>query len=163
MEGKGVIEVAKWAFLVNGQTSSITNLNLSKTYRQDTLVENTIAPGTSGSFDVQIDATGSEVGIDYEVIFQNEKSKPQNMQFTYDNHTVNSIKELEPFLTGSIQANSQEKVKTMTITWNWPYETAKTLAEEKLQDTEDTQDGKSLEQYSFDIVVTGKQVEPISQ
>lgn len=160
VNGKGVIDVAKWAFLVNGQTASITNLNLAQTYKQETLKENTIAPGTAGTFDVQVDATGSEVGINYKVVFQNEKSKPHNLTFTYNGNTVNSIKELEQFLTGTINANSNEKVKTMTIEWNWPYETGKTPDDEKQQDKEDTEDGKLLEEYSFDIIITGTQVEP---
>lgn len=162
VEGKGVIEVAKWAFLVNGQTASITNINLAKTYKAETLAQNTIAPGTSGSFDIKIDTTGSEVGINYDVKFENEKSKPQNLKFTYDGHTVSTIKELEQFLTGTIDANSNEKIKIMTIGWNWPYETGTTLQEKNLQDIEDTNDGKLLEQYSFDIIVTGTQEKPVS-
>ncbi len=157
VNGKGVIEVAKWAFLVNGQTASITPLNLASTYKQETLAQNTIAPGTSGSFDIEINATGSEVGINYDVKFTNETSKPQNLQFTYGEHTVNSVKELEQYLTGTIAANAQEKTKTMTITWNWPYETQGNIVTE---DKQDTDDGKLLEQYSFDIVITGTQVTP---
>lgn len=162
VQGKGVIEVAKWAFLVNGQTASITNINLAKTYRADTLAQNTIAPGTSGSFDIKIDTTGSEVGINYNVKFENEKNKPQNLNFIYDGHVVSTIKELEQFLTGTIDANSNEKVKIMTIEWNWPYETGNSETEKIAQDIEDTNDGTTIEQYSFDIIVTGMQVNPIS-
>lgn len=162
VEGKGVIEVAKWAFLVNGQTASITNINLAKTYRADTLAQNTIAPGTSGSFDIKIDTTGSEVGINYNVKFENEKNKPQNLIFIYDGHTVSTIKELEDFLTGTIDANSNEKVKIMTIEWKWPYETGNSETEKIAQDIEDTNDGKTIEQYSFDVIVTGIQVNPVS-
>lgn len=161
VEGKGVIQLAKWAFLVNGQTATITNLNLANTYNSDTLVENRIAPGTKGSFDIKIDTTGSEVGIDYKVIFTNEQSKPQNLQFIYDGHKVNSIKELEEFLKGTIEANSEEKIKTMTIEWNWPYETGNLQNEKILADARDTQDGKALEQYQFDITIIGTQVQPV--
>lgn len=160
VEGKGVIEVAKWAFLVNGETASITNINLANTYKEETLTKNTIAPGTNGSFDIKIDATGSDVGINYDVIFENETNKPQNLKFTYDGNTVSSIKELETFLKGTIEANSTEKVKIMTIEWTWPYETGSSAEEKGLQDIEDTNDGKLLEQYKFDIIVTGTQVEP---
>lgn len=161
VDGKGVIQVAKWAFLVNGQTASITNLNLAQTYKSNTLVSNRIAPGTRGSFDIIIDTTGAEVGIRYDVAFSNESNKPQNLVFTYDGHTSNNIKGLEPFLTGTIPANSTEKVKTMTIEWNWPYETGESTTSEKTsQDIEDTQDGKTLEQYQFNIKITGTQVEP---
>ncbi len=159
VDGTGVIEVAKWAFLVNGQTASITPLNLASTYKQETLKQNTIAPGTSGSFNIEIDATGSEVGINYDVEFQNETSKPQNLQFTYDGHTVNSVKDLEQYLEGTIAANASEKTKTMTISWNWPYETP---GDRTSEDTQDTNDGKSLEQYSFNIVITGTQETPQS-
>lgn len=160
VEGKSVIQVAKWAFLVNGQTASITNIDLAKTYNADTLVENTIAPGTSGSFDIEIDATGSEVGINYEVSFANEKNKPQNLQFTYEGNTVNFVKELEQFLSGTIAANSEQKKKLITIYWEWPYETGETEEEKKIQNEEDTEDGKTLAEYQFDVIVTGKQVEP---
>ena len=50
----------------------------------------------------------------------------------------------------------------MTIEWNWPYETGNLENEKSIQDEEDTNDGKLLEQYKFDIVVTGTQVKPVS-
>ncbi len=159
VDGKGIIEVAKWAFLVNGQTASITPLNLASTYKKETLKQNTIAPGTNGSFNIEIDASGSEVGINYDVKFQNETSKPQNLQFTYDGHTVNSVKDLEQYLEGTIAANASEKTKTMTILWNWPYETQGNRTQE---DAQDTNDGTLLEQYSFNIVITGTQETPQS-
>lgn len=157
IDGKGVIEVAKWVFLVNGQTSSITNMNLAESYDFSTLTDNTIAPGTRGNFDIVIDTTGSEVGIDYDVIFKNEKNKPQNLQFIYQGNVVNNIKELEPFLIGTIDANSHEKIRTMTIEWMWPYETKNGEIDE---DEEDTKDGLLLEKYQFDIIITGRQIEP---
>lgn len=162
VNGKGVIDVAKWAFLVNGETASITNLNLAQTYRADTLVANKIAPGTKGSFDIVIDTTGSDVGIDYNVAFTNEVSKPSNLKFSYEGNTANSVKELEQFLQGTIAANAEEKIKTMTIEWEWKYETGTTEEEIINYDKKDTTDGKSLEQYQFDIIVTGSQVEPVA-
>ena len=42
------------------------------------------------------------------------------------------------------------------------YKTGNTVEEKIAQDIEDTNDGKLLEQYSFDIIVTGTQVEPVS-
>ena len=160
INGKGVIEVAKWAFLVNGQTASITNLNLSNTYNSNTLVSNKIAPGTSGSFDIIIDTTGSDVGIDYKVNFENEINKPNNLIFVYDGHTVNNVKELEQFLQGNINADAENKIKTMTIEWKWKYQTGTTTEEIIIQDKEDTDDGKKLSKYQFDIIITGTQVEP---
>lgn len=161
VNGKGIIDVAKWVFTVNGQTSSITNLQLLKTYNPATLKNNQIAPGTSGSFDIVIDTTGSEVGIDYAVEFLNETNKPSNLEFKYQENKVNSIKELEQFLKGSIPLESEEKVKTMKIEWEWKYETGDTKEEISKKDIQDTKDGKELEKYQFDIVITGTQVEPL--
>lgn len=160
VDGKGVIEVAKWAFLVNGETASITNLNLAQTYQKDTLVANRIAPGTRGSFDIIIDATGSEVGIDYKVAFTNETNKPNNMKFYYNGTMANSIKELETLLTGTISAEAENKVRTMTVEWEWSYVTGESEEEISLQDGIDTRDGQTLSQYQFDILITGTQVEP---
>lgn len=162
MQAKGGMKVAKWSFLVNGGSSSITNINLTNSYKENTLVENRIAPGTKGSFDIVIDTTHSEVGVNYEVTFINEKAKPHNLQFTYDNHTVSTMKELEPFLTGIIEADKKEKIKTMTIMWKWPYETGNSAKEKEIQDAKDTQNGIELEQYQFDILITGRQVKPIT-
>lgn len=44
VKGKGIVEVANWSFLVNGQSSSINHIQLTQTYTPETLVENTIAP-----------------------------------------------------------------------------------------------------------------------
>lgn len=38
-------------------------------------------PGSSGEFNLQIDATGSEVDIDYQVNVLEEKNIPRNMKF----------------------------------------------------------------------------------
>lgn len=38
-------------------------------------------PGTSGNFIIDIDATGSEVEIDYKIIVLEEKNIPTNMKF----------------------------------------------------------------------------------
>lgn len=160
VQGKGIIEVARWAFLVNDQTTSITNLNLVQTYQKDTLLANHIAPGTKGSFDIKIDATGSDVGIDYQVMFENETEKPTNMKFYYNGHMASNIKELEELLTGNIPADAEDKVKIMTIDWQWDYVTGNTKEEIERQDSIDTKDGQILSQYQFDIIITGTQVEP---
>ena len=91
------------------KAATMTNINLAQTYNSSTLMQNRIAPGTRGSFDIKIDTTGSEVGINYNVKFENENSKPQNLQYTYDGHIVSSIKELEPFLIGTIDLAKEVK------------------------------------------------------
>lgn len=157
VEGKGVIQVAKWAFLVNGETASMTNINLAQNYENSTIIPNRIAPGTEGFFDIVIDTTGSEVGIEYNVKFSEEKNKPENMKFQYENKVVSSIFDLEEELKGIIDANAEEKIKTFKIKWFWDYETKE---ENQIKDIQDTKDGINLGEYSFNVTVTGTQLDP---
>ena len=84
VRGEGVAQVATWNFKVNGQSEQVEEINLASTCNNETLVNNKIAPGTSGSFDIKVDATGSEVGINYNIAFTEEESKPQNLKFKYN-------------------------------------------------------------------------------
>ena len=116
--------------------------------------------GTSGAFDIVIDATGSQVGIAYQVQFQNEIGKPTNLKFECNGKTVSHIKELEEVLMGEIAANEEQKVKTYTVRWEWEYETGNTKEEIQTNDSIDTREANEIENYSFDITINGTQVEP---
>ena len=116
--------------------------------------------GTSGAFDIVIDANGSQVGIAYQVQFQNEIGKPTNLKFECNGKTVSHIKELEEVLMGEIAANEEQKVKTYTVRWEWEYETGNTKEEIQTSDSIDTREANEIENYSFDITINGTQVEP---
>ena len=75
VKGYGQFDIAKWSFLVNGQESSMNTIDLSSTCNNETLIDNKIAPGTEGNFNIEIDATGSEVGIQYQVTFDEKSQK----------------------------------------------------------------------------------------
>lgn len=118
--GVGNAEIAKWFFKVNGTEEKIANIDLGKTQDEQTLLNGKIAPGTSGKFDIIIDASEAEVGVEYKVSFQNEGKKPTNLQFEFQGKQFNSLKDLESELAGNIAANSPEKIKNITINWAWP-------------------------------------------
>ena len=158
VRGEGVAEVATWNFKVNGQSEQVEEIKLASTCNNETLVNNKIAPGTSGSFDIIVDATGSEVGINYNITFTEEENKPQNLKFTYEDVEYNSIEELESDLSGTIDANEEDKTKTLNIKWEWPYETGESPEEIEGNDLVDTQDAKKISNYTFNVVVTGTQV-----
>lgn len=160
IKGEGIAEVAKWSFLVNGQEEQVQTIRLSSTYNNETLVNNKIAPGTTGNFEIVIDGTGSEVGIDYKVQFEDITSKPQNLKFIYDNKEYNSIKEIENVLVGNIAATDEEKVKEIVINWKWDYETGSGENEIYKNDIIDTQNGKEISEYAFNVIVQGTQVIP---
>ncbi len=87
ISGNGIAEVATWNFKVNGQKEQVQNIQLTSTCNSETLVDNKIAPGTKGSFNIVIDGSGSDVGINYYVIFEEKGKKPTNLKFSYNNRT----------------------------------------------------------------------------
>ena len=160
VRGEGVAQVATWNFKVNGQSEQVEEINLASTCNNETLVNNKIAPGTSGSFDIKVDATGSEVGINYNIAFTEEESKPQNLKFKYNDIKYNSIKDLEKDLSGTINANDEDKVRTLNVGWKWDYETGSNPEEISKNDLVDTQNAEEIQNYTFDVIITGTQVEP---
>lgn len=162
VRGNGMAEVATWNFQVNGQKEEVQAIPLVSTCNNETLVNNKIAPGTSGSFNIVVDATGSEVGINYYITFTNENNKPINLKFVYNNQEYKSVSELENVLSGTIDANDEDKTKTLTIDWQWPYETGSSESEIANNDKIDTQDAQNIDTYTFNVIVSGTQVMPQS-
>lgn len=160
--GQGTADIAAWSFKVNENEEKLQTISLKSTINNSSLVNNKIAPGTEGEFQIKLDATGSEVGINYVIKFENESQKPTNLKFTYDGKTYNSLKNLQQDLTGTINANDENKVEAITVGWNWKYETGNTAQEIASNDLIDTQDAKQMTNYTFDIIVTGTQVAPQS-
>lgn len=160
--GQGTADIAAWSFKVNENEEKLQTISLKSTINNSSLVNNKIAPGTEGKFQIKLDATGSDVGINYVIKFENESQKPTNLKFTYDGKTYNSLKNLQQDLTGTINANDENKVKALTVGWNWKYETGNTAQDIASNDLIDTQDAKQMSNYTFDIIVTGTQVAPQS-
>ncbi|MFG6318372.1 MAG: hypothetical protein K1W33_00685 [Clostridia bacterium] len=158
--GSGETEIAKWNFVVNDSTEQMQTIKLADTYNQETLINGRIAPGTSGTFDLVLDASGAEVGVKYKVDFDNETNKPSNLKFKYNDKVFDEIEDYEDVFTGIIDADDTNKTRTLTVDWIWNYETqdnGNTLEE---NDKTDTLEGLDALDYSFDITVTGTQVIP---
>lgn len=160
VRGNGMAEVATWDFKVNGQKEQVQTIELVSTCNNQTVANHEIAPGTSGSFNIMIDGTGTDVGINYNIEFTNESVKPTNLKFIHDNHEYRSITELGTNLSGRIDANEETKTRTLTIDWIWPYETGNNETEITRNDTIDTQDAQNITGYTFNVIVSGTQVEP---
>lgn len=160
VRGDGTAQIATWDFKVNGQKEQVQTISLGSTYDESTLVNGKIAPGTKGSFQIIVDATGSDVGIDYKIKFSNESSKPKNLKFYYQETEYDSILELEKDLSGTIDANAENKSKTLTINWEWEYETGNNPTEIAANDKVDTQNAQEIANYTFNVNVSGTQVLP---
>ena len=163
--GSASAAVAKWSFKANDSAGStaFTNIDLGKTvaYDSTTIKAGVIAPGTSGSFNIVIDGTDSEVGIDYEIKLEaaTDTTFPDDMVFSTE-----AITEAKPgkgfsefiktAIKGSVdQSDGAEAMKkTVTIYWAWPLDGG---ADKDAKDT--AMNDKDL---SIDITVTGKQAAP---
>ena len=149
VRGDGLAEVATWSFKVNGEKAQIQTINLASTCNEETLLDNKIAPGTNGSFNIIVDGSESDVGIDYKIKFLNETNKPSNLKFKYQDTEFDSISELE-----------ENKIRTLKIEWEWKYETGNSQEEIINNDKIDTENAKAISQYKFNVIVSGTQVEP---
>lgn len=160
--GSATATVAKWSFKVNGSSddkTEFTSIDLGRTaYTDTTIADKVIAPGTSGSFDIEIDGSGSEVGIDYEIELAaaNGTTFPDDMVFstkaiTDANLGENFSKFIETPVEGSIDYSAAMK-ETVTIYWAWPLDGAGD------KDTKDT--AMNDKDLSINITVTGKQTAP---
>lgn len=154
------LQIARWSvsedFLVNGVSKKSENINLATTYNPATLVNGKIAPGTSGTFGVQIDATGTETGINYEIkIDKILGATINNLVFTYNNNTYSNLSELSNAVSGNIPADADNKIVNLEIGWCWPYETL-VNGNSASGDEQDTLDGSTIynSKYSFDITIT---------
>ena len=157
-KGTGGADIANWSFkIAKNAGEEVKNITLRNTANKATLVNGKIAPGTSGEFSITLDATGSDVAVDYTVEFVNEVNKPTNIVFTYNGNNYKNLNEI-----GVIKGNigvSNERSKTVTIKWEWPYQKGNTDVAQIENDNIDTKDGTSLLDYSFDIIAKGVQAQ----
>ena len=158
--GNGVGEIAQWRFKVNENEEKMQTISLNSTIYNFTLANGRIAPGTAGSFEINIDGSGSGVAIFYTVNIQNETEKPKNLKFKYDGKEFESIELLNHWIVGTIHGDTDAQQRSFIIEWEWPYETGNTPEEIAENDERDTIDAKNISDYRFDVVVTGTQVQP---
>ena len=154
-KGTGKAEIASWSFKIDKEGKETKTINLVNTANKQTLVNGKIAPGTSGEFSIILDARGSDVGVDYIVRFMNEKNKPTNIFFTYNEQKYKSLEKLGD-ITGSIMATG-EKVKVIKVQWEWPYQTGLTNQDKQLNDGIDTKEAVSATDYTFELLAIGTQ------
>lgn len=108
--------VAKWRFKANNSKETFT-IDLAK--NASNLLNDKIGPGSNGSFDIELDGTGSQVNIDYSVTFANLENIPDNMKFYSDNTKKVSVNLASYKLSGTLNYGDKMK-KTYTIYWEWP-------------------------------------------
>lgn len=107
-------------------------INFLQTIDSRTLVNKKVAPGTEGHFNIILT---SNLDTNYEIKLISKSQKPRNLVF--------QINEQQ----GTIKARETKKIP---VVWKWEY------YKDKKQDKQDTDDGKNIEKYEFEICTIGK-------
>ena len=140
--------VPQYIFNITYRNMEFANVNIMDTVRSSTLVNEKIAPGISGEFDIVVKTNKDSK---YQIYFISKNAKPQNLEFKIANTgiIVNKIEDLSKYLTGNLNKGD---TKTITIEWNWNYEN------ETKGNIQDTNDSKNIDKYIFDIYTYGEQI-----
>lgn len=150
--GDGSATVAKWSFNAYSKQGDAT-FEVKLTDTANTNVTNgKIAPGSKGSFDIVIDATGSETALDYKIEFTNIQNKIDNLKFYPDASRTDGteIDLTNPTaLNGSIALADVRNTVTKTVYWEWK--------DAASNDKSDTEAGVAAKDMTFNIKVTGTQ------
>ena len=160
LKGNGTATVAKWSFKVNEQTQTIPDIDLATTMKKvNNVAENKLAPGTEGSFDLNLDATGSEVAIDYNIKLA-VTEKPSNLRFYTNSSYTKEIASTDGVMnvSGVMSLEEIKTIQTKTIYWKWAYQTGTAANDIVANDKIDTADSKKS--VTMTITVTGTQRNP---
>lgn len=141
-------EQKQYIFTLDCKNTYFRNIDLVETIDNKTLVNEKIAPGVEGEFQIVLEANEE---TNYNVIFQSKNSKPKNLKFKNleTNTQKEYLEELNPELIGRL---SKYEKKVITIHWSWQYENTE---EENQQDTLDSQ---NIQAYEFLIYANGQSV-----
>lgn len=158
--GNGTVTVAKWAFENDNDITTI-NVELDKAYDATTLVADKIAPGTKGSFKINLVNTNSEVGVDFKVKLGTVTSAPTNIKFYKDSSYTTELVPETGEVTGQIKAKDATGID-VEIFWQWVYETGTVNSTTGIAagDAADTTDGEAANTLTIPVTVVGFQTEP---
>ena len=155
-KGNGQAEIAKWSFEIQKEGEQTKNIQLISSVNEDTMRNGKIGPGSRGVIYLTLDASKSDVDIEYLVDFTNEQNKPNNLTFTYEGKQYNALSEIRE-IHGYILYDDSVKTKDIEIAWNWNYETGTSEDEIATNDELDTQDANTITEYTFDVIARGIQ------
>lgn len=155
VNGQATATVAKWAFSSDNTISSLS-VNLDQTADPTTLAvvggQQRIAPGTSGSFQINLNNEHSEVGVNFTLALNSIDNKPTNLKFYKDSQHKTELTPGSSTITGQLVAGDSTGVN-VPIYWEWKYETTN-------GDAADTADGIAAKSLTIGLTVTGVQVQP---
>lgn len=128
-----------YEFKVSYQNIDFKKINLMDTINPKTLIQEKIAPGTEGEFEILLH---SNKKMNYRIKFKSKNQKPKNLNFKIQgkDRKYNQLEEMQEELKGEINGK-----KRLRIQWKWNYE------KDETQDLQDTKDGETIKEYNFTI------------
>lgn len=131
-------------FQVSYKNIDFKNIYLADTIKQNSLVQEKIAPRTEGDFEIVLQ---SNKKMNYRIQFKSSNEKPENLYFQVKgkDRKYKNLEDMEHILQGEFIEN-----KRIMIHWKWEYEASK---KENLQDTKD---GQMISEYKFTIYAIGE-------
>ena len=168
--GTDTARVAKWAFNVGTTDIATTNtftfdlFNTTYTNVESSNSENVIAPGTEGSFTIEL-TNNSEVKATYAIDYTVDKTTSIPVEFSVDGGNTWTADLADVAATAETTVNANGGAATpITVQWRWVYEIAdddQTLEDEEAEnDAVDTALGiDGDDTITVTAVVTATQVD----
>ena len=138
----------QYIFNIEYKNTKFQDVNLINTIDSKTLVNEKIAPGAKGFFDIII---YSNHNSRYNVYFESLNEKPSNLKFFIVGTKIykEKLEELSSDLSGVIKKGEK---KIITIGWEWTYENGVN------GNKQDTDDAKLMNKYLFNILAVGEEI-----
>lgn len=120
--GTADMDIAVWKISLNDvdltTTQTLTNNNFTYVVNQHT-ASNHFAPGTTATFEIEIDASEAEVSVEYEIeIDDSEIDDYDNIYFTITDLSNNQTVTTNT-TTGTIPLSANSRVKNYLLTLVW--------------------------------------------
>ena len=143
---QGEAVIAKWAFATDNASVDM-DLDLTGSIAASTLTADRIAPGTSGTFTIELSNEHSEVAVDYTISFGTVTPTIAGLTLTSGGSAIPASG-----LTGTINVGQTQNV---VINWTWDYNG---------NDSDDTSHGEAGGEtgtkLTLPITITGVQKNP---
>ena len=148
---KDTVTVAKWDVeLDDAAFTDTTTFDFTETWTDSNgsaetdVVSKKLAPGTKGSFDLKV-TNSSEVNAQFKIDF--DFSKLDGLPLTYTYKVGDTT-----YTDAEFVAIAMNESKTVTVTWEWPFERTD-------KDAEDTALGEAAASFDVTATITVEQVD----
>jgi len=116
----GTATVAKWAFSTDNPQQNIS-ISLATNYNTSTLDSGKMAPGTNGSFNVQLVNTNTETAVDWTLTITDlSNDLPSGLKFYEDSNHTTEVVPGTSTITGTLAAKDSNPI-IVPIYWVWEF------------------------------------------